>query len=153
MQKSLQLVLRRSSLADLGIKELDETSLRPLSVKVDNGVVPGLDQLDGGEALHLDLLKLIGSAEMETMSYFIRIQLGHKQIIPVHLGNDNVGVVGILLPQLVPDRSELLAMSAPRGIKLNHDQIQRLNIMGKSVSIENRDTIVIYDAVISFGSR
>ena len=78
MQKSLQLVLRRSSLADLGIKELDETSLRPLSIKVDNGVVPGLDQLDGGEALHLDLLKLIGSAVMETMSYFIRIQLGHK---------------------------------------------------------------------------
>ena len=78
MQKSLQLVLRRSSLADLGIKELDETSLRPLSIKVDNGVVPGLDQLDGGEALHLDLLKLIGSAEMETMSYFIRIQLRHK---------------------------------------------------------------------------
>ena len=68
MQKSLQLVLRRSSLANLGIKELDETSLRPLSIKVDNGVVPGLDQLDGGEALHLDLLKLIGSAEME-MSY------------------------------------------------------------------------------------
>ena len=60
---SLQLVLGRSSLcANLGIQELDEASLSPLSVKVNNGVVASLDQLDGGEALHLDLLQFVGSA-------------------------------------------------------------------------------------------
>ena len=60
---SLQLVLGRSSFcANLGVQELDEASLRPLSVKVNNRVVASLDQLDGGEALHLDLLQFVGSA-------------------------------------------------------------------------------------------
>ena len=39
--------------------------------------------------------------------------------IPVHLGNHNAGVVGVLLSQLVPDGSQLLAMSAPWGVELD----------------------------------
>ena len=64
--KSLQLVLGSSISADLGVEELGETSLRPLAIKVNNGVVAGLDQLDGGEALHLDLFQFVGSAEKKT---------------------------------------------------------------------------------------
>ena len=41
-------------------------------------------------------------------------------------------------------------MPTPRGIKLNHDQVQRVNEMGKCVSVQNSDTVVIYDVVVSF---
>ena len=59
--ESLQLVLGGRSISittTLSVEELGEASLRPLAVKVNNG------QLNGGEALHLDLLQLVGSADM-----------------------------------------------------------------------------------------
>merc|ERR1719208_125218 len=90
--ESLQLVLGGRGISittALSVEELGEAGLRPLAIEVDDGVVARLDQLDGGEALHLDLLQLVGSA--------------------VHLGDHNVGMVGVLLAQLVPDGRELLA--------------------------------------------
>merc|ERR1711994_140927 len=114
--ESLQLVLGGRSISittALSVEELGEAGLRPLAIEVDDGVAARLDQLDGGEALHLDLLQLVGSA--------------------VHLSYHNVGVVGILLAQLVPDGCELLAMSAPRGIKL--DQYVLLGIHGDLVEV------------------
>ena len=65
--ESLQLVLGGRSISittALSVEELSEASLRPLAIEVDDGVVARLDQLDGGEALHLDLLQLVGSADM-----------------------------------------------------------------------------------------
>ena len=65
--ESLQLVLGGRSISittALSVEELSEASLRPLAIEVDDGVVTRLDQLDGGEALHLDLLQLVGSADM-----------------------------------------------------------------------------------------
>ena len=65
--ESLQLVLGGRSISittALSVEELSEASLRPLAIEVDDGVVARLDQLNGGEALHLDLLKLVGSADM-----------------------------------------------------------------------------------------
>ena len=66
--ESLQLVLGGRSISittTLSVEELGEASLRPLAIEVDDGVVARLDQLDGGEALHLDLLQLVGSADMK----------------------------------------------------------------------------------------
>ena len=65
--ESLQLVLGGRSISittALSVEELSEASLRPLAIEVDDGVVARLDQLNGGEALHLDLLQLVGSADM-----------------------------------------------------------------------------------------
>ena len=65
--ESLQLVLGGRSISittALSVEELSEASLRPIAIEVDDGVVARLDQLDGGEALHLDLLQLVGSADM-----------------------------------------------------------------------------------------
>ena len=65
--ESLQLVLGGRSISittALSVEELGEAGLRPLAIEVDDGVVARLDQLDGGEALHLDLLQFIGSAEI-----------------------------------------------------------------------------------------
>ena len=65
--ESLQLVLGGRSISittTLSVEELSEAGLRPLAIEVDDGVVTRLDQLDGGEALHLDLLQLVGSADM-----------------------------------------------------------------------------------------
>ena len=65
--ESLQLVLGGRSISiptALSVEELGEAGLRPLAIEVDDGVVARLDQLDGGEALHLDLLQLVGSADM-----------------------------------------------------------------------------------------
>ena len=39
----------------------------------------------------------------------------------VHLGDDDVLVVGILLSELVPGGGELFAVSAPGGVELNED--------------------------------
>ena len=54
----------------------------------------GTEDLDGREALDLDLLKLVGGR--------------------VHLGDDNALVVRVLLSQLVPDGDKLLAVTTPR---------------------------------------
>ena len=54
-------------------------------------VVSLLEQLDGGEALDLDVLQLVGGG--------------------VHLGDDDVVRVGELLAELVPDGDELLAVA------------------------------------------
>ena len=65
--ESLQLVLGGRSISittALSVEELSEASLRPLAIEIDDGIVARLDQLDGGEALHLDLLQLVGSADM-----------------------------------------------------------------------------------------
>ena len=65
--ESLQLVLGGRSISittALSVEELGEAGLRPLAIEVDDGVVARLDQLDGGEALHLDLLQLVGSADI-----------------------------------------------------------------------------------------
>ena len=34
----------------------------------------------------------------------------------VHLGDDGVGALWVLLPQLIPDRGQLFAVSAPRRV-------------------------------------
>ena len=70
---------------------LGETLERPLSVVVDHLVVSLLEELDGGEALDLDVLQLVGGG--------------------VHLGDDDLVVVGELVTQLVPDGGKLLAVS------------------------------------------
>ena len=54
------------------------------------------EKLDGGESLDLDVGQFVGRG--------------------VHLSNDNVSVVLELLTELVPDWSELLAVTAPRRI-------------------------------------
>lgn len=51
---------------------------------------------DCREALDFDIFELIGRG--------------------VHLGNDDVFVAGKLLTKLIPDRNELFAVPAPRGI-------------------------------------
>ena len=71
-------------------------------------VVPLLEELDGGEALNLHILQLIGSG--------------------VHLGDNNSLRVLVLLPQFVPGRDQLLAVSTPRSIKLDQDIL--LNVHG-----------------------
>jgi len=86
-----------------GLEELSQTFQRPLAVVVDDLVVSLLEELDGGEALDLDVFKLVGGG--------------------VHLGDDNVLRVLELLSKLVPGGSELLAVSAPWGIKLNKDML------------------------------
>ena len=73
--ESLQLVLGGRSISittALSVEELSEASLRPLAIEVDDGVVARLDQLDGGEALHLDLLQFIGSAEIDTVTLILK---------------------------------------------------------------------------------
>ena len=70
---------------------LGETLERPLSVVVDHLVVSLLEELDGGEALDLDVLQLVGGG--------------------VHLGDHDVIVVLELLTQLVVDGDELLAVA------------------------------------------
>lgn len=51
------------------------------------------EELERGEAVHFDCLDLIGCG--------------------VHLGDDDVRARGVLLAQLVPDGSQLLAVAAP----------------------------------------
>jgi hypothetical protein len=59
-------------------------------VKIANLVVSLGEQLDGGEALDLDVLKFVGGR--------------------VHLGDDDVLGVLELLAQLIPGRNKLLAV-------------------------------------------
>ena len=54
------------------------------------------EELDGGERLDFDVVQLVGSG--------------------VHLGHNNILVVLELLTQLVPDRHQLFAVSAPWGV-------------------------------------
>ena len=88
---SLQLIL--GLLLGGLIQELAETLDSSVSVVVNDLICALLEEFDGGEALDLDLLQLVGGG--------------------IHLGNDNVLVIGILLSQLVPDGCKLLAVSAP----------------------------------------
>lgn len=73
------------------LEELGEALEGPLAAVVHDLVVALLEELDGGEALHLDVLNLVGGG--------------------VHLGNDDALVVLELLAQLVPDGSQLLAVA------------------------------------------
>merc|ERR1740128_844861 len=81
------------------LQELHEPGLRPLAVKVHDLVGASLDELDGGEALDLDLLQLVSSA--------------------VDLSDDDGRVVGVLLAQLVPHWHQLLAVAAPGRVELD----------------------------------
>ena len=74
-----------------GLEELGEAVQGPLAVVVDDGVVALLEELDSGEALDLDVLELVGGG--------------------VHLGDDDLVVVGELVTQLIPDGGKLLAVS------------------------------------------
>ena len=95
---SLQLILRLL-LGGL-IQELAETLDSSVSVVVNDLICALLEEFDGREALDLDLLQLVGGA--------------------VHLGDDDALVVGVLLPELVPDRSQLFAVTTPWSIELNY---------------------------------
>lgn len=58
------------------------------------------EELEGGETVDLDRLDLIGCG--------------------VHLSHDDVSVVHKLLSQLLPDGSQLLAVSTPRCVWKSH---------------------------------
>lgn len=83
----------------VGIEELDEIIESPVQVEVDDLVVLLAEVFDCGEGRDLDALQLVGSG--------------------VHLGNDNILIVLVLLSQLVVDGGQLLAVSAPWGVELN----------------------------------
>ena len=78
---NLQLVLRL--LFGWFIQELTESLNSSVSIVVNYLICALLEEFDGGEALNLDLLQLVGGG--------------------VHLGDDNVFVISVLLSQLVPD--------------------------------------------------
>ena len=59
-------------------------------------ILASREPLEGGEALDLNVLKLVCRR--------------------VHLGNDNVGDALKLLTQAVPDGGQLLAVAAPRCV-------------------------------------
>lgn len=59
-------------------------------------IVSCREELEGGEAVDFDRFDLVGSG--------------------VHLRDDDVSTVLVLLTQFLPDRGQLLAVSAPRGI-------------------------------------
>lgn len=59
-------------------------------------VVSCREELEGGEAVDFDRLNLVGCW--------------------VHLGDDDVSTVLVLLTQFLPDRGQLLAVSTPRGV-------------------------------------
>ena len=83
--------LEGGSVLATGLEELGEAVQGPLAVVVDDGVVALLEELDSGEALDLDVLELVGGG--------------------VHLGDDDLVVVGELVTQLIPDGGKLLAVS------------------------------------------
>ena len=78
---NLQLVLRL--LFGWFIQELTESLNSSVSIVVNYLICALLEEFDGWEALNLDLLQLVGGG--------------------VHLGDDNVFVISVLLSQLVPD--------------------------------------------------
>merc|ERR1711915_394898 len=83
----------RSSMDTAGFQEFHKSFKRSFSIVVDDLVLSLLDEFDGGESLDLDVLQLVGSG--------------------IHFCDDNGLIVLVLLPQFVPDRSELLAVAAP----------------------------------------
>ena len=93
------LVLDSGAVNATGFQELGESLERPLSVVIDDLVVALLEQLDGGEALDLDVFQLVGGG--------------------VHLGDDDALMVLVFLSQFVPDWSKLLAMTTPWSIEFN----------------------------------
>merc|ERR1719244_606629 len=102
-----------SSVDTARFQEFHKSFKRPFSIVVDDLVLSLLDEFDGGESLDLDVLQLVGSG--------------------IHLGNDN-GLMGlVLLPQFVPDRSELLAVAAPGRVELHQDVLARVS--GNSVEV------------------
>ena len=78
---NLQLVLRL--LFGRFIQELTESLNSSVPIVVNYLICALLEEFDGGEALNLDLLQLVSGG--------------------VHLGDDNVFVVSVLLSQLIPD--------------------------------------------------
>ena len=93
----LQLVLRL--IFERSFQELTEASNCSVSVIINNFICALLEQFDCWEALNLHLLQLIGSG--------------------VHLGDDDGFVIFVFLSQLVPDGSQLLAVSTPGSVELN----------------------------------
>merc|ERR1719244_87045 len=102
-----------SSVDTARFQEFHKSFKRSFSIVVDDLVLSLLDEFDGGESLDLDVLQLVGSG--------------------IHLGNDNGLMVLVLLPQFVPDRSQLLAVSAPGRVELHQDVLARVS--GNSVEV------------------
>lgn len=42
-------------------------------------------------------------------------------------------------------------MATPRSVKLHHDQVLGLHEVGKGVSVQNGDSIVVNDVVVALG--
>ena len=80
-------------------QKFGESLLCSVPIIVNNFIGSLLEELDSGESLDLDLLKLVGSA--------------------VHLGNDYGLVVLVFLSKFIPDGCKLLAVAAPWSIELN----------------------------------
>lgn len=87
----------------VGIEELDKVIQSPVQIVVDDLVVFLAEVLDGWEGGDLDALQLVGSR--------------------IHLGNDNVGIVLVLLGKLIVDWSQLLAVTAPWSVELNQHRL------------------------------
>merc|ERR1719383_1106644 len=97
----LALILDPSTVHTARLQKLGHAFQCPLSVVVDHLVVALLEELDGGEALDLDDLDLVGGG--------------------VHLGdNDGLAVLKVFA-ELVVDGLERLAVSAPGGVELHED--------------------------------
>lgn len=87
----LGVLLESGAIFSVRFEEFGKALQCSLTVVVDHFVITLLEQFDGGEALDLDVLQLVGGR--------------------VHLGDHDVGVVGVLLAQLVPRGSELFAVA------------------------------------------
>merc|ERR1719495_1571576 len=83
------LVGRSISLA-VTIEEFAEALEGTIAVVINDFIATLGEKFNGGEALDLDLLEFVGGG--------------------VHLGDDDISIVLVLLTQLVPDGSQLLAV-------------------------------------------
>mmetsp|Transcript_18838 Transcript_18838/g.49762 ORF Transcript_18838/g.49762 Transcript_18838/m.49762 type:complete len:287 (+) Transcript_18838:36-896(+) len=68
--------------------------------------------LEGGEALHADLV-----AHLLALA------------VAIHVGDQDVLIVLVLLHQLVPRRRQRLAMAAPRGVELDEDGLPSCRLL------------------------
>merc|ERR1711963_602445 len=92
-----------STVLAAALNELGHGLQGPLTIVVNNLIAVLGEVLEGGEALDLDRLDLVGGG--------------------VHLGNHNILTVLELGAKLVPDGGQLLAVSAPRGIELDENTL------------------------------
>uniref|UniRef100_A0A6B0UY06 Putative secreted protein n=1 Tax=Ixodes ricinus TaxID=34613 RepID=A0A6B0UY06_IXORI len=92
----------RLAVLPVRVDELGQPLKGALPVVLHGLVGALLVQPDGGEALHLGVLQLVGRA----------IKLGNHQVRPLLL---------VLLRQLVVDRGQLLAVPAPGSVELDQD--------------------------------